>query len=87
MSSAAEKIQAMQRNMNISMLSPLKVVGGLAIVSTLIIIATIYWVKPNSLRDEHGKMSNPRLLQYTIAIIVGMASLGWLGWNFYTLNI
>lgn len=79
----SDKIRALEREMNISQLSPWKVVAGFVAVAGTLILACTWWTKPQSIKNSDGQVCNKKLVQFCIAVVVGLASLSWLLWGWY----
>lgn len=83
MADVSDRIKMLEREMNISMLSPWKVVAGFVGIAGLIILVGTWWFRPSFLKNDHDEMCNTRLTQFCIAIVVGLASIAWLLWKWY----
>jgi len=83
MTDVSDKIRALEREMNISMLSPWKVVAGFVAVAGIIILGCTWWFRPAMIKNDNDEICNKRLIQFCIAVAVGLASLAWLLWGWY----
>lgn len=83
MTDVSERIKALEREMQIASLSPLKVVGGFVAVAGLIIVFGTWWFKPSVIKDCEGNICNKKLIQYCIAVVVGLGAVSWLLWGWY----
>lgn len=83
MTDVSDRIKALEREMQIASLSPWKVVAGFVGVTGLIIVGFTWWFKPSVIKDHEGKVCNKKLIQYCIAVSVGLASIAWLLWSWY----
>ena len=83
MTDIGDKIRALDRELNISMLDPWKVVGGFVVVAGAIILGATWWCQPDMIKDNRGEMCTKKVVQFCIAIAVGLGSLAWLLWGWY----
>lgn len=82
MDSLSKNISALEREMQISQISPIKIIGGSCLVIVILIVLYICWSKPSSLM-ENDKMSWSKLIQFVIAIGIALVSILWILWNLF----
>lgn len=75
-------INALERQLQITQISPIKIIGGLTIVAVIIILAYVFWTQPNSMMEKDS-FSWSKMAQLVIASLVGLASLLWILWNVF----
>ena len=84
MESLSRNITNLERELTISQISPMKIVGGISIVVLLIAVGYVAWVKPRSLTEDDGEtLSWPRVIQFVIGIGVALLSIMWITWNLF----
>ena len=83
MTDVSDKIRALEREMNISQLTPWKVVAGFVAIAGLLIMGCTWWIRPSMIKGEDDQICNKRLFQFCTAVVVGLSSLAWLLWGWY----
>ena len=83
MDSISKNLSALEREMQISQISPIKIIGGISLVSIVMIVAYIFWSKPSSLMDKGDTMSWSKLGQFVLGISILLLSILWILWNLF----
>lgn len=82
MDSISKNLSALEREMQISQISPIKIIGGISLVSIVMIVAYIFWSKPASLMDK-DTMSWSKVSQFVLGISILLLSILWILWNLF----
>lgn len=83
MDSLSKNINALEREMQISQINPIKIIGGASVVLLICVIGYIYWVKPTALFEPDQSISWPKMIQFMIGIAVALLSILWILWNLF----
>jgi len=83
MDSLSKNISALEREMQISQISPIKIIGGSCLVVIVLTVLYIFWSKPSALMENDDTMSWPKLGQFVIAIGIALLSILWILWNLF----
>lgn len=83
MDNITKNINALEREMQISQINPIKLVGGGSIILLLIVVGYIFWAKPQALLERDQTISWSKMTQFIIAIGIAMLSILWIFWNLF----
>lgn len=84
MDSLTKNINSLERELSISQINPMKIVGGICIVVLLIAVGYVVWMKPAALTEKDGQtLSWPRLIQFIIAVAIALLAVLWILWNLF----
>lgn len=80
----SRNISSLERELQISQVNPLKIIGGLILIGIVIVVCGILWFRPTSLlEDGQDKISWERMGQFILAVGIGMLSILWILWNLF----
>lgn len=82
MDSLQRNINALEREMQISQINPIKIIGGIVAVSICVIALVIWWIRPGCLLEDNN-ISWVKTGQCILAIGVGLLSILWILWNVF----
>lgn len=81
-----KSINALEREMQISQINPLKIIGGCIVVVILISAGSIWWLRPKALVESDDTISWTRTGQFILGIAIAMLSILWIMWNLFMYN-
>lgn len=80
MDNLQKNINALEREMQISQMNPIKIIGAVVAILICLVALIIWWVRPAALCDGE-ELSWVKTSQCMVAIGVALLSVLWLLWN------
>uniref|UniRef100_A0A6C0JWE4 Uncharacterized protein n=1 Tax=viral metagenome TaxID=1070528 RepID=A0A6C0JWE4_9ZZZZ len=81
MDSLQKNINALEREMQLSQINPIKIIGAIVAVIICILAIIIWWVRPSVLMDDDSSISWVKTGQCILAIGIALLSILWILWN------
>ena len=81
MDSLQRNINALEREMQISQINPIKIIGGIVAAIICIVALVIWWMRPSCLLDPQENICWIKTGQCFLAIAVALLSILWILWN------
>ena len=81
MDSLQRNINSLEKELMISQINPIKIIGVIVGVAILLIAIIIWWIRPGCLINDDDTISWVKTGQCMLAFSIALLSILWILWN------